>query len=64
MELGGRKFPVFDDDPGQCWYIRLPNGKEIASSGFCYCPESEFMYDLINWLMSIETGLYDDDDNR
>lgn len=58
MELGGRKFPVFNDDPGQCWYIRLPSGKEIASSSFSYCPENEFLWSLFDIVMSDESGLY------
>jgi len=63
LEVGGRKFPIFDDDPGQGYYMRLPNGKIICSSSFCCEPAQEFMYDLIGWLMSTETGLYDDANN-
>lgn len=63
LELSGKKFPVFDDDPGQCYYLRLPNGKNIVTSSFCCCPEQEFMDSLFGYLINMETGLYDDADN-
>lgn len=47
LKLGKKKYPVFFDDPGQCYFIRISDSKTIATQSFSFCPEMEFLYAVI-----------------
>lgn len=46
MKFNGKKYGVFDDDYGQCIYIRI-NGESYSGGTYNLYPESEFLYLLI-----------------
>lgn len=46
MEFNDKKYGVFDDDYGQCIYIRI-NGESYSGGTYNAYPETEFFYLLI-----------------
>lgn len=48
IKLANELFPVFDDDPGQCVYIRLEDGQTFSCSSFSFCPNLELITELLN----------------
>lgn len=39
------KIPVYDDDNGQCFFCRLPDGRTVCGGGWNPDPEEEFCFE-------------------
>ena len=49
IDYRNSKIPVYDDDAGQCFYCRLPNGKTFGGGTYNLFPEEEFCYLFDHW---------------
>ena len=48
LELDGKDYPVYADDPGQCDYIVI-DGQSISGGTYNSCPEGIFIHGIVNY---------------
>lgn len=48
LTFGDEKYPVYDDDAGQCDYIRI-NGENVSGGSYNFFPEHEFLLHIIGY---------------
>lgn len=50
IDYRGNKLPVYDDDNGQCYFCKLPDGRCVSGGGWNPDPEDEFCYEYDEYL--------------
>lgn len=54
IHVGDHYYPVYDDDAGQCLYIRTSSGRAFTSSAWSYDPIQELICDLYEYIVEEE----------